>query len=209
MKRRLLAIAAMLCALPASGGDAPPDPAVVEALTPIDGLPSKVLVDYAFRGSDAAARLSAIASDSANDPGVQIRAIRMLPLYCPQPSCATASVHDALVRLVDGYVTALRQAPGITLAPLDQLRLRTAVEALGATRSGRASDVHLVTDDPRALLRHPSRDVRVTVVRALRALRSCEAIAPLQTLNASETSAQVKLAIRLALQNLSAPGACT
>lgn len=210
MTGRVLVFAALLCALPARGSDTPLEPAVREALTPIDAPPSKVLVDYAFRGSSAVDRLIALASDSALDAAVQIRAIRMLPQYCLMLSggCAGTAVHDALVDLVQGYLTALRQTPAITLSAPDLLRLRAAVEALGATHSAMSSDVAVLTQDPRALLRHPSRDVRVTVVRALRSLRSCAAIEPLRMLMTSETNTRVQPAILSALQNLESPGAC-
>lgn len=212
MKRRLLAIAALLSALPASGGEVPPDPAVVEALTSIDALPTPVLVDAAFQsgsGSDGLSGLAALAADSTIDLGVQLRAIRTLPLYCPQPdaSCAGTTIHDTLLALVQGYVASLRQTPPATLTPQDLLRLRAAVEALGATRSGLASDVDVLTQEPQALLRHASRDVRFAVVRALRDLRSCAAVAPLQMLTMVEpTGSQVYLAVISALQSLQAAG---
>ena len=209
MNRRLLALSALLCAFPARG-DTPPDTAVVEALTPLDAQPSKVLVDQAFRGSSSVDRLLALANDSTINPAVQIRAIRMLPQYCPQPdeNCAGTTVHDGLRALVQGYVTALRQAPGIMLLPLDLLRLRAAVEALGVTRSELSSDVDLMAQDPRALLHYSSRDLRVTVVRALRNLRSCAAIGPLQTMKSSERNQRIRSEILAALQGLTAPGAC-
>jgi hypothetical protein len=40
MKRRLLPIAALLCALPASGADLQLSQPVIHALTPMDSLPS-------------------------------------------------------------------------------------------------------------------------------------------------------------------------
>lgn len=217
MKRRLLVTAALLSALPASGGGATPDPAVVEALTPIDALPAKVLVDAAFQsgsgsGSDGLNGLLALAVDSTIDLGVQIRAIRTLPLYCPQPdaSCAGTTIHDTLLALVQGYVTSLGQTPPATLTPQDVLRLRAAVEALGTTRSGLASDVDVLTQEPQVLLLHASRDVRFTVVRALRDLRSCAAIAPLQTLTMIEPrGSQVYQAVISALQSLQVAGMCS
>lgn len=212
MKRRLLTVAVLLSALPASGGDAPLDPALVEALTPIDGLPSKVLVDFASRPSSGLDRLLSLVMDPAIDLGIQIRAIRMLPQYCPDPdaSCTGPPIHDALVELVRGYTAALNQTPPAVLTPQDLLRLRSAVEALGATRSGLAPDVELLTAEPQALLRHASRDVRFAVVRALRNLRSCAAVAPLLMRKAEEPEgSQVYLAVISALQDLQVPGMCS
>jgi hypothetical protein len=82
------------------------------------------------------------------------------------------------------------------------------VEALGATRSGLAADVAALTSAPQSLLDHPSRDVRVTVVRALRDLGSCAAVTPLQVRSPKEANAQVQQAIKSALQSLHASEMC-
>jgi hypothetical protein len=88
------------------------------------------------------------------------------------------------------------------------LRLRAAVEALGATRSGLQVDVDLLTAP--ALLHHPSRDVQVTAVHALRNLCSpdlCSHDTCLQDANAvralrTGADTQVDAAINLALADL-------
>jgi len=169
MTRRLLVIAALLCAVPATGGDLAPTPAQIDALTVVDAPPTRAVIDRAFAalpgptpGLDA---VVALAGDPMQDLGVQIRALRALPQYC-LPRCAGTAVHDTLAGIVAGYA----QLAAGTQSPQDMLRLRAATEALGATRSGLETDVDLLAVDP--LLHHPSRDVQVTVVRALRNLCS-------------------------------------
>jgi len=76
--------------------------------------------------------------------------------------------------------------------------LRAAVESLGATRSGLASDV----DKLIPLLGNGSRDVRATVVRALRNVCNMQAIPPLSLRLQSETTDQVRRAISAALVEL-------
>jgi len=209
MMPRLLVVAALLCAVPATGGDISPTPAQVEALTVVDAPPSPAAIDRAFasgpgpmRGLDA---VVALAGDPMQDLGVQIRALRALPQYC-LPSCAGTAVHDTLARLVAGYRDQLAIA---ALSPQDMLRLRAAIEALGATRSGLQADVDLLTLSP-VLLHHPSRDVQVTAVRALRNLCSpdlCSPDACLQGANAvrpllTTADTQVNAAINRALADL-------
>jgi hypothetical protein len=209
MTPRLLVIAALLCAVPATGGDMEPTPAQVDALTVVDAPPSPAAIDRAFAsgpgptpGLDA---MLALADDSTQDLGVQIRALRALPQYC-LPSCAVTAVHAALAHIVDGYRAQLEAG---ALSPQDLLRLRVAMEALGATRSGLQSDVDLLTLSP-VLLHHPSRDVQVTAVHALRNLCSpalCSPGACLQGANAvrpilTTADTQVNNAIRRALTDL-------
>lgn len=204
----LLVAAALLSAVPATGGSIVPTPDQVDALTQIDALPTRAVVDLAFAsgpgptpGLDA---LLALANDPTRDLAVQIRAIRVLPQYCPPAGCA-GSVHDLLFNLVDGFRTRLATA---ALSPQDVMRLRTAMEALGATRSGQLDDVTLLTDP--TLLRHPSRDVQVTAVAALRSLCSPDLCVPdvcMQDANAvrslrTGTDTQVDAAINGALADL-------
>jgi hypothetical protein len=197
--KRLLALAPVLFALPASGDQAALPPAVVIALTPLDTLPSKSDVDSAFTPEPALDNLIAIARTSTADLGVALHAIRMLPLYCSDAaSCGDGTpIHDTLFTIISEYVAVLGQSP---LAPQDVLRLRAAVEALGAIRSALSNDADLLASP--ALIDHDSRDVRVTVVRALRMLSSCAAVNPLKQRNVNEPSPQVKLAIVGALQSL-------
>jgi hypothetical protein len=201
--KRLLVLAATLCALPVSGDQAQLTPAVHDVLTPLDLLPSKSDVDSAFMSAPALDNLVVIARDPTMDLGVQIRAIRTLPLYCPDAaSCGTGSlIHDTLIAIISDYATVMSAIPPAVLLPQDLLRLRAAVEALGATQSALASDAELLALP--SLLDHPSRDVRVTVVRALRSLGSCAAVMPLKRRFLAERIAQVKVAIVAALQTFS------
>lgn len=209
MTRRLLVMAALLCAVPATGSGIDPTSAQIDALTVVDAPPSRALVDRAFSsgpgptpGLDA---LLALAGDATQDLGLQIRAMRALPQYCLPTGCARSTVHDALAAIVDRYRAQLATA---ALSPKDLLRLRAAIEALGATRSGLQADVDLLTAP--ALLHHPSRDVQVTAVHALRDLCSpdlCSRDACLQDANAiralrTGTDTQVDAAINRALADL-------
>jgi len=204
MKIRLLATAALLCALPASGDGVAPTPEQIDALTPIDTQPARAQVDLAFPPGASIAGLIGLATNPAQDLGLQIRAIRMLPQYCPG-ACGGEQLHQILVNIVDGYRMILATT---ALPPTELLRLRAALEALGATRSGLQTDVELVTAP--VLLRHPSRDVQVTAVHALRRLCSpdlCSHDACVQSANAvralrTGADTQVDAAVNGALQDL-------
>jgi hypothetical protein len=203
--KRLLVLAATLCALPVSGDQAQLTPAVHDVLTPLDLLPSRSDVDSAFMPATALDNLVVIARDPGMDLGIQVRAIRMLPLYCSDAaSCgAGSSIHDTLVAIIRDYATALSVIPPSPLPPKELLRLRAAVEALGVTQSALAGDAELLAST--SMLDHASRDVRVTVVRALRNLNSCVAVTPLKARYVTEPSPQVRVAIVAALQTLAPP----
>lgn len=210
MKVRLIAIAALLTTLRATGANAPLSPAESLTLQAIDQLPTRAQIDFAVQPAAGIDRLIELASDQAIDLGIQIRAIRLLPLYCQRPgeNCGMDPVHDALIAMIQRDASALRQPQATPLSPRDLLRVRAEVEALGATRSGRSDDVAALASDPSALLMSPSRDLRVTVVHALRDLGSCAAIPPLQTLAAAETVPQIQNEIVGALQSLQTPPLC-
>jgi glyceraldehyde-3-phosphate dehydrogenase/erythrose-4-phosphate dehydrogenase len=82
--------------------------------------------------------------------------------------------------------------------PQDLLRLRAAVEALGQTRTGLASDV----DTLMPMMASTSRDLRATVVRALLNVCNMQALAPLNKSYTTERVAQVKAEIYAAIQDL-------
>jgi HEAT repeat protein len=189
----VLVAAVLLCTLPAEG-DLPDVPAeVVDALTQIDAAPSKATLNAMFPTPQAALdNLRRIALDPSN-VGVQLRAIRALPAYCPAIPlpCGDTPVHDTLASLVGDYSRSRHE-------PQDVMRVRTAAEALGATRSGLSADV--VTLEP--LLDDPSRDVRATAVRALRNVCNGDAITPLSAHYQDEKTEQVKLEIYAALRDL-------
>ena len=193
MRLSAISCAVLLCALPADGSNALLTPPVIQALTSIDTIPSTVSLNDAFGTQPPLDNLRLIARDQTIDLGIELRAIRALPAYCPaapQPCGPGTPVHDTLISLIDGSA-----AQG---TPHDVLRLRAAVEALGATHSGLADDV----DKLMSLLDSSSRDVRATVVRAIRNVCNSVAISRLSTYFFNEPSRQVQLAITAALQDL-------
>jgi HEAT repeat protein len=191
MTRGLPACAVFLCALPAAGDNAVLTPPVISALLSIDDVPSKAGLDNAFGAATAADDLQNVAGDHTVDLGIELRAIRALPAYCPTPCGLGATAHDGLIALIDGFAAAQD-------TPQDLLRLRAAVEALGATRSKLATDV----DELVPLFDHASRDVRATVARALGSLGTSAACAPLKAQGLNEPSPQVQNAINTAIQAL-------
>jgi hypothetical protein len=191
MKIHLLAAAVLLCALPASGQQAPLSRDVIEALTPMDSVRSPAELDRML--TMPLDQLRAIALDPSVDVGVSLRAIRALPLYCPAApdSCAAEPVHDTLLTVLDSY-------QGLPATPVNQIRVRAAIEALGATRSGLATDVARLLP----LLDNGNRDLRVAVIHAMRSLCNTDAIAPLTARYLVEPLAQIKLIVYDALRDL-------
>ena len=190
MTRGLIVCAVLLCALPASGDNALLTFPVINALTSIDAVPSRAALDDAF-GAAALTDLLTVAGDRDADLGVVLRAIRAVPGYCPpvpQPCGTGTAAHDGLLALIAGF-------PAAQYTPQDLLRLRAAVEALGATHAALASDVAAIAP----LLDHGSRDVRATVARALGSLCSNAALVPLDAHYPDERSPQVKYAIAAAV----------
>jgi len=198
MMRRLPAtmIVLALCALPARGAD-PPSSVELHALTTIDAAPTMAeLIDIA--GPDPVGRLRDLSLSSTTDFGVRLRAIRALPQFCNTiPSCKDAgdlAPHPARLAVLDILA-------GISPTDSDGksiLRLRAAIEALGAVKSGQQSDV----DRLLPFLDHQNRDIRTTTARALRDLCLGTAVTPLRTRYEQESIAQVRLAISAALGDL-------
>jgi hypothetical protein len=194
VRLRLLACAGLLCALPASGSNALLTPPVIQTLTSIDEIPSQIALNTAFGSPAAFDSLKAIADDPTVDLGIALRAIRALPAYCPPApqACGSGPVHDELISLLGDPATAR--------TPQELLRLRATVEALGDTRSGLDSDVNTLM----GFINNGSRDVRATVVGALRKICSKAAISRLSDyfFRSNEPSLQVKFAITAALRDL-------
>ena len=192
------ALALALCALPAHG-DAALDAALQKALTPIDSTPLRAdLVAVSGGETEALRALVRFVQSPATDAGVQLRAIRSLPQFCPV-ACVSAEAH-AVVRQV--ILDNRDEAQGVGL-----LRLRAGIESLGAMRTGSLDDIALLvppagTGAPN-LLDHPSRDIRATTARSLGNLcRKAAAGFPLQQRYASEQSPQVRLVIERAIAEL-------
>lgn len=190
-------VLALALALPARGEVALLTQPILDTLTTIDALPSTEQLDTAH-GSRAAAlanlTLIALGEGAAVDPGVQVRAVRVLAPYCGPPPCEPASpAHVTLVTIAT--TPRYRDAR----AGSDLVILRAALEALGQQR---------VTDDAPLvipLLEHPSRDIRAAAALALRDLGSLLALAPLRARYLQEQVPQVRLAISAALRALGQP----
>lgn len=191
---------------------------VMEALTPLDALPSTTAIDAVFGtfGTDTATNLRTIALTPTTcsppaatlDFGVQLRAIRALPAYCPIPcgvdTATTGSpdtlVHATLVELLDAFNT----IPVPT--PCDLLRGRATIEALGLAGVSAAIDTDRTLLE--GFLNNASRDVRATTAKAIGTLCNRHADSALLKRFVAEPTAQVRLAISVALRALdNCPGA--
>jgi HEAT repeat protein len=196
MRRGLGVILVALCVLPAHGADPPTIPEL-HTLTPIDTLPTEAeILDL---HADPVPRLRELALSVDADFGVRLRAIRALPQFCNNmvPSCqddTDGNMHpsrSAIREVIEGVAPNDRDGRAI-------LRLRAGIEALGAVKSAKQSDVDLLIP----FLAHLSRDVRAATARALRDLCLPTAIAPLRNRYDEETVEQVRLAISAALGDL-------
>jgi hypothetical protein len=203
MRLRLIAAAAVLTALPARGASPQLAPHAMDALTQLDVLPTASQLSEAFGQPIDATRDVVVQlarnADATVDLGVQLRAIHALPSFCPAapaPCGVGEPAHDALVQLINAVQAAQTRE--------DLLRLRSAIEALGATRSGLDSDVAELLP----LLGAGSRDVRATTARALPNLCNAQAKAPLMMRYQQEPVAQVKQEILNAINALPPAGPC-
>jgi hypothetical protein len=185
-----------LCTLEASGAQQ----ATIEyALSPIDTSPTKQDILNVTDPGNSIDQLHSLAITMSVDFGVQIRAIRALPLFC-QPSCKNdPGVAPARAALLDIFSlpplgpNGLADRSGRTL-----LRLRAAIEALGEERSGEDADVDLIAP----FLNDASRDLRATTARAMRTMCNQKAAPLLHERYQAEMIEQVKLAISDALREL-------
>jgi hypothetical protein len=201
MKRLALATLVIASSLRADG--LPLSQNNIETLTPIDTLPTTTALDLTFP-PDAVSSLVQIASsaDADVDLGVQLRAIRSLPLYCTLAAPCVganppfAAPYATLVALLKNQPT----AP----TPHDVLRLRAEIEAFSAISSGADSSNNYTYLVP--FLSNASRDIRAATAIALGRLCNPLAIGPLRTRSSAENapggSQQVVLAISAALRDL-------
>jgi len=196
MKRIGFALACALAVSAAAYGDALVlTQPMINALTPIDSLPSSSQLNRVFNDSEAEAlaNLRTIAlSQGTIDLGVQLRAIRALTHYCQAP-CGTHEVHTTLetIATTPRYRDARRGS--------DLLILRAAIESLGVLRI--PTDIAILVPQ----LDHPSRDIRAAAAHALRDLGNTQAIPALRTRYQSEDQEQVGIAISDALRVLGQP----
>ncbi len=211
MKRVWTLGAVALCALPAQGAAPTLTDAVVGVLTPLDTVPTVAALDAAFQNK-AVDGLIGLAINDDVDLGIQLRAIRALPLYCPAGvgTCGPGiDGHDTLVALITRY----RDATEPSQAPQNALRLRAAAEALGATRSGLPEDVDLLItllgqteptgdgNDAEIVPGHPSLDVRAAAARALGQLCNSDATSLLFP-HLMDPAAQVRNQVSAAIDRL-------
>ena len=168
---------------------------LINALTPIDSLPSSDQINDVFNNnpSEALANLIQLANPSAPvDRGVQLRALRALIHYCAATPCPDQDPALVALRQVEARYHDAR-------AGSDVLMLRAALESIGVLR------VPQDMDRIRFHLQHPSRDIRATAARALRDLGNTQAIPYLRARYADEEFDQVRLAISDALRVLGQP----
>jgi hypothetical protein len=153
-----------------------------DLLTAIDVGPSRPQLEAALPGATLERLVTiAIAAEGAIDIGARISAIRALGLY---PS--TDAVRTALKQLLVQHQPA-EQGSSVLI-------VMAALETLG--RLGQTDDALEIA----SLLTHPSRDVRVSVARALRTMGAVAAVDLLRARQRSETVPAVKLAISEAIQ---------
>jgi HEAT repeat protein len=162
---------------------------VVDVLSAIDRAPTATDLDSVIGSGMAqptADDLATIAADPNVDVGVALRSIRALSQY-PVSAIGSSLAHDTLVSIIGAHQGT---------AKLDMLLLRAALESLGQLHV--SADVPLIA----TALDHPSRDVRTTAARALRALGDPSAIPALRQRYGQEMIPQVRLAIESALAAL-------
>jgi HEAT repeat protein len=192
MRSPLFAAIILGIALTAHGETTELPPLVVDALTPIDAVPSSDDLNHVFgTPTDAVTHLAQIATDPNSDVGVKLRAIRALAQY-KSSDLGTTAAHDALVFVF--------KFPLYANAKLDKelLVLRGVIEALGACPDKQPTDVDLLIP----MLQHQSRDIRAATASALRDLGNTNAITPLSDRLNNEQVDQVRIAISKALRVL-------
>jgi hypothetical protein len=192
MRSPLFAGVVLAIALTAHGETTQLPPIVVDALTPIDAVPSSDDLNHVFGTPSAAvSQLVSIAKDPNADVGIQLRAIRALAQY-KSSDLGSSAAHDALVDVFNTW----RAADPKLGSPL--LILRGVIEALGACPDKQPTDVDLLVP----MLGNQSRDIRAAAANALRDLGNTSAITPLSDRLSNEQVDQVRSAISRALRVL-------
>jgi hypothetical protein len=201
--RRLLSIAGLLAIASIANGTTQLETPVVNALTPIDSVPTESMLTQLWGDrTNALSKLTMIAGDATIQieyTGVRLRAIHALAKYCPlpgQPGSPSCSASDAGWPAHEALVAIATNQPLQIHAGRDLLFLRAAIESLGTLHV--ASDVSTLAP----LLEHSSRDIRAATARALRDLCNAQAGDALRARQGHETSDQVRLAISDALRVL-------
>lgn len=187
MRAPAIAIVLGLCALPASGGA--PAPHILHTLTPIDSVPTKDEVTGVL-GPNGLTELSRFALDETYDFGLRLRAVRAMPHYCAEQPAACRA---AILAVFDDI------AASTDLSGPKILRLRAALESLGAAHTRNPADVTLML----GYLDNQSRDLRFAAARALRDQCDAAALEPLHAKYMVEPIAQVRLALSDAWHTIS------
>lgn len=172
----------------------------IQTLTPIDTLPSTAALARTFMGTDPLGKLEdiALSKDPALDLGVQLRAIRSLPMYCAL--CDRTSVpYTTLATLLEP-----ENQPSAPTSH-DVLRLRATIEAFGALKSPETDNYTFLLP----FLNNTSRDIRAATALALGQFCNDPSEPISQALimrsvaeNAPGGSQQVEIAISAALRDL-------
>lgn len=192
MRSPLLPGIALAIALTAHAETTQLPPMVVDALTPIDAVPSSDDLNYVFGTPSAAVtQLRAIAMDPDAEVGIKLRAIRALAQY-KSSDLGSPLAHDTLVAVFTNPLYANAKLSS------ELLVLRGAIEALGACPDKQPTDVDLLAP----MLEHQSRDIRAATANALRDLGNTNAITPLSDRLQNEQVKQVQIAISEALRVL-------
>lgn len=185
-----VALALLLCALPAHGNEVALPLDILYMLTPIDCAPTPQELTHVL-GTDEIRQLHDFALDPVSDFGMRLRATRAIPNYC---RTSPDECHVALIDVVDKIKLPIEnESSGRRI-----LRQRAAIEALGAAHSGQSGDLARLAE----FLNHNSRDVRVSAVRAMRDLCDREAIRLLEDRLRVENTTQVRLVISSAIDVL-------
>lgn len=181
MRLSLASCAVLAVALPALADNAYLTDPILAQLTALDTAPSASSIASSYANPALAeTSLANIALDASVDVGIRIRAMRTLAGYCVNP-CGTGTVHDNLMAVINAYQAHLPAAGS------DLLLLRAAVESVGAARAIMPDDVAGILQ----LLAHPSRDLRATAARALRATCTRQVLTAVIAAQRTEASPQV------------------
>jgi HEAT repeat protein len=195
--KRLPLVLAMVAGLVVSAAGDPVmlTTSATQVLTQLDTLPSSAQLERVLGTPQAVLDklIEFTHADFADDPGVQIRAVRAIAQYCDVPCTDGSEAHVALATLLT--TPRYRDAR----AGSDLLVLRAGIEALGVLRV--ATDIDLLIPQ----LAHPNRDIRAAAARALRDLGNTAAIDALRGRYSEEQVPQVELAIADALRVLGQP----
>lgn len=187
----------VLGAIVTAGAAAGLDTTTLEALTPIDSIPTRGELEAVLGSGTPPSQQLEVLAATGSDTGVRLRAINALTQYCTAPTPCGGSgdpIHDTLAGIIS--------ANQAKQAGAELVVLRAAIESLGTLRI--PEDISILSP----LLNHPSRDIRAATARALGVLCNTAAINDLRVRYQNESTDQVKLAISATLRILGQPNGC-